>query len=183
MTETLPKKGGRKERDATFWKILSAALELDFRKGHLKWTMSELSRKSTITRSLIYYHFGRSKAGILQEAVRVVGEELVGLGPERVGMWRSGKMVDSLKAARALAKEAPYLGQFYLSHREKPTDVGSALRRIETEYLKKLATFFPAATDVDRRTLFTVFFGMCFSPFSDDNVIELLAESVRKVIG
>lgn len=171
----------RRKRDDTFFKVLDAALELDFRKGHMKWTMSELARKSGITRSLIYYHFGRSKISILQEAVRMMGEEMIGLKASRLELWRQGRMVESLKAARAIAKASPHIGQFYLAHRDRPTDIGEGLRRIEKEYLKKLGIFFPRANEAALRTLYTVFFGMCFSPLSDDGVIDLLADSIQRL--
>lgn len=176
-----PVKAGRKKRGETFWQVLNAALELDFRKGHMKWTMSELSRKSRITRSLIYYHFGRSKISILEEAVRMIGEEFMGLSAARLEMWRRGRMADSMKAARGLARTSPHVGQFYLTHRDRPTEIGEALRRLEREYIKKLGIFFPEASEAGLKTLFTAFFGMCFSPLSDDDVIDLLAESVRRL--
>jgi len=44
-------------KDDTFWKVLNTAIILDFNRGHLRWSMSELSRSSGITRSLIYYYF------------------------------------------------------------------------------------------------------------------------------
>lgn len=156
-------------------------MELDFRKGHMKWTMSELSRKSGITRSLIYYHFGRSKSGILEEAVRMIGEEFMGLNTARMEMWQSGRMVDSLKAARNIAKTSPHVGQFYLAHRDRSTEIGAALRKLERDYVKKLGIFFPRANESGLRTLFTVFFGMCFSPLSDDAVIDLLADSIKRL--
>lgn len=176
------KRRSRQPRDETFFKVLNAALELDFRKGHMRWTMSDLSRKSAITRSLIYYHFGRSKVGILQEAVRMIGEEFIGARPDRVQMWKEGKMVDSLKASRSLAKESPHIGQFYLAHRDRPTEIGESLRKIERDYLRKLGLLYPQMGDGELRTLFTVFFGVCFSPLSDDVVIDRLAESVRRLL-
>ena len=48
-------------KDETFWSVLYSAIELDFKRGHLRGTMSELSRMSNVTRSLIYYYFGKSK--------------------------------------------------------------------------------------------------------------------------
>ena len=183
MSATSEEGVGRKRRDETFWKVLSAAMELDFRKGHMKWTMSELSRRSGVTRSLIYYHFGRSKISILQEAVKVVGEDFVGLSANRLEMWSKGRMVDSLKSAREMARSAPHIGQFYLTHRDRPTEIGEALRRIEQVYLKKLGTFYPSLSETDLRALYTVFFGTCFAPLSDDGVIDRLAESIRRILG
>ena len=132
----------KKTRDETFWKVLNAALDLDFRKGHLKWTMSELSRKSSITRSLIYYHFGRSKAAILQEAVRVIGEQVIGVDPERLELWRTGNWNASVMHSRELMETSPSLLNFYLLHRSRPTEIGESLRGLETRYKRKLKAAF-----------------------------------------
>ena len=53
------------DKDETYWKILDAVIALEIRRGHQKWTISELSRLSGITRTLIYYYFGKSKLEIL----------------------------------------------------------------------------------------------------------------------
>ena len=85
------------KKDEAFWKILNAAIELDYKKGHLKWTMTELSRRSGVTRSLIYYYFGRQKAAILKEAVKIVGEEFVGLNERRTTAMCGGGVALSVK--------------------------------------------------------------------------------------
>ncbi|MCB0357357.1 MAG: helix-turn-helix transcriptional regulator, partial [Bdellovibrionales bacterium] len=100
--------------DENYWKILNAALELDVKKGHLKWTVSDLSRKSGITRSLIYYYFGRSKSSILNEAIKLIGHEVAGLTPEREEMWNLGDFIASMKQARRTIENAPYLSLFIL---------------------------------------------------------------------
>lgn len=170
-------------RDATFWKVLNAALELDFRKGHLKWTMSELSRKSGITRSLIYYHFGRSKIAILDEAVRVIGEEIAGIGSERMKMWKAGDWAGSIRATRAVSTQSPYLCNFYLLHRERPTEIGAALRDIESAYLKKLKVIFPELPEPGIRALFALFFGTAFAPLVNDQAVEYAIAALKTLVG
>lgn len=170
-------------RDAAFWKVLNSALELDFRRGHLKWTLSELSRKSGITRSLIYYHFGRSKVAILDEAVRVIGEEVVGLSAERMEMWSRGDWVASVRAARAISTKSPHLCNFYLIHRDRPTEIGKALRDIESSYLKKLETIFRGLPPEGIRALFGFFFGMTFGPRVDDAAAEYGVGVLKSLAG
>lgn len=173
----------RHPRDATFWKVLNAALELDFKKGHTKWTMSELSRKSGITRSLIYYHFGRSKLAILDLAIQVIGEEVVGISPERMALWKDGGWSASLRRTREVTSQAPFLGSFYLMHRDRPTDVGKSLRSLETNYMKKLQIMFPRLEPGEHRALFGVFFGVAFSPHVDDEAIEFFVAAIKTLIG
>lgn len=179
---SLPSSGSSK-RDAVFWKVLNSALELDSRRGHLKWTMSDLSRKSGITRSLIYYHFGRSKMAILDEAVRMIGQEIIGIGPERMALWRAGEWATAVRAARAITSQSSFLVTFYLVHRERPTDIGNSLREMEKAYLKKLETIFPGLPPAGIRALFALFFGATFGPLIDDAAIEFAANAVKSLTG
>lgn len=77
------------EKDKKFWTILETAIDLDFKKGHLRWTLSELSRAWGMSRPLIYYYFGQSKSKLLEEAVRLVGSEIMGLSEARLKLWES----------------------------------------------------------------------------------------------
>lgn len=176
-----PVKG--KQKDEAFWDVLNAALELDFRKGHLKWTMSELSRKAGITRSLIYYHFGQSKPGILVEAVKLVSSELLGTSRSRLDMWSQGKWYESIHRSRQVTASAPHLAQFYLMHRDRPTEIGQMLQDMEKTYLKKLRTIFPQLSDVQIRAVFTLFFGVVFCPLVDQAVIEVVVDKLKGVVG
>ena len=169
----------KRDRDQTFWKVLNAALDLDFRKGHLKWTMSELSRKSGITRSLIYYHFGRSKTAILQEAVRVIGEQLIGVDTERMEQWRTGDWTKALIRSRQLTHESPSLINFYFLHRSRPTEIGESLRALEGEYNKKLAVLFPHLDQIERQALFAFFWGVTFAPDVEQPAIEVAVKSLK----
>jgi AcrR family transcriptional regulator len=172
-----------RSRDAGFWKVLNSALELDFRKGHMKWTMSELSRKSGITRSLIYYHFGRLKIQILNEAVDVIGEQLIGISEERMLLWQKGDWTKSMEATRQTLSQAPFLCNFYLIHRERPTEIGSAIRKLERAYLKKLEKFFPKLPPEGIKALFAFFFGMTFSPLVDTEAIGFGVGVLKNLTG
>jgi AcrR family transcriptional regulator len=134
------------KKDKIYWAVLSSAIELDFKKGHLKWTLSEVSRKAKVTRSLIYYYFGRSKIGILEEACRVIGDELIGLTPQ-IQMWQDGKFIDSLKLARSPYPKAPFLSSFIQSHIRKDNATGENLRHLEKQFLKRIEGFFPQLSE------------------------------------
>ncbi len=176
-------KSAAKKRDEVFWKVLNSALELDFRKGYLKWTMSELSRKSSITRSLIYYHFGRSKLSILQEAVNVIGTELIGVDNERMQMWAEGRWADSMSKTRHVLAMAPSLCSFYLLHRERPTEIGEAMRKLEKAYIKKLETIFHSLPPEGILAVSAFFFGITFSPTMTDDAVDYAVKALQSFVG
>lgn len=154
----------KNKKDDIYWAVLNCALELEFKKGHLKWTMTELSRKSKITRSLIYYYFGRSKMDILQAAVSIIGEEFVGIGNDRLELWMNGKFEESLLEARQFYDKTPHLCAFYLNYRSKPNDIGHGLLKLEKSFIRKMKKFAPKASNEQINTMFAVYFGIAFSP-------------------
>lgn len=171
------------KKDEAFWKILSAAIELEHKKGHLRWTMTELGRRSGVTRSLIYYYFGRSKVDILKSGVKLIGEDFVGLNERRMAMWKNGKFFESMKESHDMYEQAPYLCSFYLNYRSAPNEIGESLRDIEKVFLKRIKQFLPSLSEAQVRAVFSVYFGLVFSPFSSDQVIQEAIPLLTRIFG
>lgn len=165
-------------KDETFWSVLNSAIELDFKRGHLRWTMSELSRMSKITRSLIYYYFGKSKEAILLEAVKLIGEEFFGLNASRIDLWQKGQIADSVLQTRRLMEKCPHMGTFYMVHREEQTEIGASLRQLESEYKQKLKRFFSKAPDPGLEAIFGLFMGLVITPGLSDDAIRIAVDGV-----
>lgn len=166
-------------KDEVFWKVLNAALELDIKKGHLKWTFSDLSRRSGITRSLIYYYFGPSKVAILDAAILVIGEELVGLTPGRLQMWKDGLHIESMVEARSLFEKAPFIPIFIMIHQQAATPMGEALRKIETDFLNKIKAFHPTLQSDTIRAIYAIYFGCTFAPGVDRGAIQQVIRAIQ----
>jgi AcrR family transcriptional regulator len=169
-------------KDETYWKVLDAAVELDFRKGHLRWTMSDLSRLSGVTRSLVYYYFGSEKMAILQDAAKLIGEEFFGLNEQRLQMWKNGKISASVISSRRLLEQRKYMAAFYLVHRTAPTAIGESLRGLEAEYTQKLQRFFPTLSAEVSAGIFGLFFGLVIGPNIGDDIIVRVVDSALKQI-
>jgi AcrR family transcriptional regulator len=167
-----------------FWKILNTAIELDFRKGHLRWSMSELARSSGITRSLIYYYFGKDKHQILLEAVKALSTHVLGLDPRRMAQWQEGRLREAILEGYTGVQLSPTLPIFYLLHRRSEGGIGDAFREMEARYLEKIKSVFPKFSDDDRRTLFGVLFGVVVTPFTTETsinrAIDLLEQTLKR---
>ena len=171
-----------KNKDETFWSVLNSAIELDFRRGHQRWTMSELSRTSGVTRSLIYYYFGKSKESILLEAVKLVGEEFFGLNESRVELWQKGQIVESVLLSRGLLEKAPFMTAFYVVHRDKETDLGQSIRQLESEYRQKLQRFFPKNSPAELDALFALFSGLVMTPRLSQESVQTAVRLVLQLV-
>ncbi|MCB0408021.1 MAG: TetR/AcrR family transcriptional regulator [Bdellovibrionales bacterium] len=170
----------RPKKDDVYWKVLSSTIELDLRKGHQKWTLSELSRSSKVTRSLIYYYFGRSKIGILEEAIKIIGEELVGLNSDRFHLWEKGLFLESLQQARSFHEKAPYISAFVMANVRANNPMGDQLRKIEKKFLEKIRQFFPHLSQDQVIAIYTIYWGAVFCPLGNENSLMYVIDSLKK---
>ncbi len=172
----------KNKKDEVYWQVLNCAIELEFKKGHLKWTMTELARKSKITRSLIYYYFGQSKIDILRAAVDIIGKEFTGVDNlKRMELWLKEDFEQSLIEAREIYEKMPHLCSFYLNYREKNNEIGEALQQIEKSFMKKIKVRAPKATQQQINTLFAVYFGIGYSPFVGRAEIKIFAQFIKQI--
>lgn len=167
-------------KDENYWKILNAALELDVKKGHLKWTVSDLSRKSRVTRSLIYYYFGRSKLELLKEAIHLIGSEISGLTSSRDQLWGDGDLLESLGRARAIYEKAPFICQFIYEHQNQSNEIGISLREVQDRFREKLKKYFSVEESAGVRALFGVYWGLLFAPEQDHESHQIAIEYLKR---
>jgi AcrR family transcriptional regulator len=170
-------------KDDLFWQILDAALQLECTKGHLRWKMTDLSRTSGVTRSLIYYYFGNSKLKIIQEAIRLMGEEFFGLSEERMALWREGRSAESLQKTRDLVRRTPHIVIFYLQQRRAGNSLAQEIQRLEQRYLEKLRSRYPNAPQERLIASFYALLGVAaLADVSDETlvgVINVLTNALR----
>lgn len=167
-------------KDQTYWSIFDAVARLDIQKGHLNWTISDLSRASKVSRSLIYYYFGQSKETIMQSAVDFLGQEYFGLSEHRMALWQKGQILESILNTREMFCRAPYIAFFYLARRSMNTAVGERLREYESGLRKKIKTFSPASSEPQIEALAAVFFGLVTCPQTDTAAIKAAIELILK---
>lgn len=172
------------KKDEIYWKILNSALILELRHGHQKWTMTRLARASGVSRTLIYYYFGRSKLDILGEAVSLFGVELAGATAERRELWKQGRLAETFLATRRLVERSPALVPFYFLNRAQDSALGRAIRKQEEAFRSKLAAFFPSLSATRRDAAFALFFGIPFcgelSEKAVREALELLSAGLGK---
>jgi AcrR family transcriptional regulator len=160
-------------KEETFRRVLASALTLDAKLGHLRWSVSQLSEASGVSRSRIYYYFRGAKATILLEAVRLLGKEVGGLTPAQLRHWDRLEIAESVIQARRLLSRFPSLVGFYYSHRGDPTPVGAAIRKIESEHLEKVRRHFHGFPESSLQAVAGALIGLSFS-------LHLSEEAVRE---
>jgi len=167
------------EKDQIYWKVLKTAMALDFKRGHQKWTMAELSRVSGIKRPLIYYYFGKLRNEILLAGVKVLGEECFGLSDRRLQLWQNKEMSTSIRESRQFMLEHPELAGFYFLHRLKQTPIGEAIKSLESKYCQKFQRFFPHLNSDQQEQMSAFFFGLVFTPNLSEAALESCLKSIK----
>jgi len=158
-------------KDQQYWRVLDAVIRLEVTRGHLKWKLTEVSRLSGVGRPLIYYYFGKSKPEIIRTALKVIGDEFFGLSPERLKLWQSGRIAESIQRTRELMTKAPHVMEFYFHWRHQKGEIGDHFRTMERRYRKKLQELMPDYGEPEREALFAGLFG--FSLLQDISVESL----------
>ena len=170
----------KQEKDDVYWLVFTTVLNLEFKFGHQRWTISQLSRSSGISRPLIYYYFGKSKPQIVLEAVRILGDVIAGLPDKNIEMWKTGHLVEEVLETRQLLAKAPNMIAFYFSRRNDTNEIGNAIRAIETKFMKKLSDFFPDMPRPQLEGFFAVFIGLTFSLNISDDAVKAIIDAVFK---
>ncbi len=127
----LPEGSGPK--DETYYKICNAVLQLQVEKGDLKWRVSDIAKYSGVTRSLIYYYFGKEKEVIYEEAVRFMLDFFLP-SPDDVSVGirvRMERIIEHLS-------EMPYLFVLFYLEKDQPTKVGELIREREERVIKRI---------------------------------------------
>jgi AcrR family transcriptional regulator len=151
-------------KDELFWRVFDSVIRLECTRGHLKWKMTDLSRMSGVTRTLIYYYFGKSKIELVQSAIKVIGGEFFGLDPSVHSSWERGDFLRSIELTRQLFRKAPYTGVFYLTQRQPGAVFQAEILDLERRYLQRLARFYPRASEEKLHLLFAALLGMVWLP-------------------
>lgn len=172
----------QQDKEEVYKSVLNAAIELEIQLGHLKWTYTLLSKKSKISRPLIYYYFGKEKINIILEACNLFGQILAGTTQERMKAWEEGNIEAMLEQTRVLLSNYPYLTPYYFLYRNKDNEVGALIRRYEDDGFKKRKKFFPNLNDSEQRIMFAFHLGLVTFPHIEGADIGNACSAIKKLL-
>lgn len=159
------------EKDDIYFKICNSVLKLELSTGHLKWKLSEVARDADVTRSLIYYYFGKEKETILKEACRfmlsfIFTEEFM----------ESDDPMQRFKDNILKIKKMPYLLAHFALAKNDESELGEEIRRAENEHFRRQLIKYPKNTIEDIHRVYAAQLGILFyQRFSDEEIDKILA--------
>lgn len=159
-------------------KFVSSVFRFEVAKGHLKWRVTEVARHSGIKRTLIYYHFGKTKKDIFNHCFEIVMNDFYGLSPEREIVARSGRLLECVKCGYDMFHRSPEFMVFYFYWRFKKSPIQDRLIQIERAYQDKLRILFPHLGSQQIQALHAAVQGVVTSPFLKETEFELALNQI-----
>lgn len=170
------------KKDAIFWKILDSAIKLEIKKGAGKWSLSELSRVSKVNRPLIYYYFGKDKNQIMISAVRILGELLFGVDPQRKTHWAEGNIAASIEMTCGEIREAPHIILFYLQQRQPGSLYEKEIIALEKKFYQRIKSYSPKVKDETLRAIYSMVIGCIALNDLTHESIEAVANQIKAML-
>lgn len=150
-------------KDDKYWAILNSCIQLEISHGHLLWKLSDLHRKSKVSRTLIYYYFGKNKKNIVLEACHYFGRILSGTDEKLMKLYEQNNMTEAMFVNKEMLLKLPSLIPFYFLYRNSKNEIGEIIRDYELRGIKKRKHFFPKLNETELRVLFSLQMGLSLS--------------------
>lgn len=162
-------KGAVRTKDATYFKICNAVMKLEVSKGHLVWRLSDIAKEADVTRSLIYYYFGKEKEIILGEAFRYMIDLFFNLDRKD-----SMGLVERINFVIKQMKSMPWVFILFYLQKDQDTEVGELLKSAEEKLLTILQKDFPEMSHTDILKIYLLQLGsVCHKRLDEKDLSEV----------
>jgi|GEM_PF-6236216 len=145
------------------FQVSLSVFSLESSKGHLGWKVTELERKSKMSRSLIYRYLGSSKQEIYDSAFDIFINEFYGFSD--LEALSRDNFANKIKGARHLMEAHPEAILFYQKWRATTSPKADVFKKIEGKFQKNLSLIFPKASKDGLKVLHGYIHGLVTSPF------------------
>lgn len=156
-------------KEDVFFEICNAVLKLEVQKGHLCWKISDVARVSGVTRSLIYYYFGKEKEVILSEAWKF----MLQLFFENSGDQPESGIINRMQNILKYVEKMPYLMVLFYLEKGKDTEFAQQIRKCEESLFEKLAIEYPQKTKNEIEQIYMMELGSIIFKLAPNRVDEV----------
>lgn len=142
-------------KDEVFYRICNAVLKLEVEKGNLNWRLSDVSREADVTRSLIYYYFGKEKEIILEEAYKFMLDVIFDVDDKNSGLPFNERTNIAIKTVM----EMPYVFVLFFLEKNRDTKISRMIKDTEEKHLRRLSKEFKDASPEAIKRMYLVQLG------------------------
>lgn len=134
--------------------VFNMILKLEVSKGHLQWKISEIARFTKISRTLIYYHFGKDKEELLKQAWDYTLTVFFATKEnEKYGIRKRMENVISE------INKAPFLFVLFFLEKSSNSHIGDMIRKAEKDLFKVLSDQYPQYSENDIKKIYLLELG------------------------
>lgn len=162
-------------KEEIYFAVCNAILKMEVAKGHLQWTLSDVSRESGVTRSLIYYYFGKEKNVVLEEAYKFVISHIFNM--ERT---KTVGIRDRLRAVLIDVKAMPFLFVLYYLEKNAGTQFGKMINEAEALLMKAMKHEFPELSENQILEIYLKELGAIAYQLPPERVEHLFTDYIKK---
>ncbi|MFV8250348.1 TetR/AcrR family transcriptional regulator [Bdellovibrio bacteriovorus] len=162
-------------KEEIYFAVCNAILKMEVAKGHLAWTLSDISRESNVTRSLIYYYFGKEKDKVLEEAYKFVISHIFNM--ERT---KTVGIRERLRDVLRDVKNMPYLFVLYYLEKNAGTQFGKMINEAEALLMKAMKIEFPDLSEIQILEIYLKELGAIAFQLPPERVNDLFADYIKK---
>lgn len=160
-------------KEEIYFAVCNAILKMEVAKGHLQWTLSDISRESDVTRSLIYYYFGKEKDLVLAEAYKFIISNFFNI--ERT---KTMGIRERLRKVLTDLKSMPYLFVLYYLEKNTGGEFGKMIQEAESLLLKNMKNEFPQLTETQILEVYLKEIGAIAYQIPPEKVPDLFADYI-----
>lgn len=134
--------------ESAIFAICNNVLKLEVEKGHLNWSLSAVARAAGVSRSLIYYYFGKEKDVILNESMRYMLKVFYEKqDPNEPIHSRMSRVLETMS-------QMPYAFVLYFLSRKNGSEFFEEIENAENKHLSHLQKEFPSLSDNERLRIY-----------------------------
>lgn len=151
----------KRSKKDTFLKISHAVFQLEESQGHLRWKVTDLVRKTKLSRSLVYEYMGSSKKEILLSALRSFIHDFYGFDESSQDV-SSARQIQKARERISLYPEAAI---FYQKWRARESWLQLEFAAIEKKFQQRLKDLHPYLSDLQILGIHAAIHGLVTAPF------------------
>ncbi|TNE98147.1 MAG: TetR/AcrR family transcriptional regulator [Deltaproteobacteria bacterium] len=164
-------------KDETFFKICNSVMKMEVAKGHLEWRLSDIAKDADVTRSLIYYYFGKEKDLILEEAFRYMIDLFYNL--ERKN---SMNIIDRLNFVLGNLKTMPWVFVLFYLQKDADNKIGELIRNAEARLLEIFQEDYPELDETAFKKLYVLQLGcVAHKGLSEQDVAGIFMNELQRL--
>lgn len=169
----------KETKNETIQKLSEAIFELESSKGHLAWKVTDIVRKTKLSRSLIYRYLGSSKKDMLLSSLNNFVSDFYRFEPVGDNLT----FPDMILEARLRVYNRPEAILFYQKWRARESWLQNEFILVEKKFQRQLKKDFPGLTAVQILSLHTVIHGLVTAPFlNPEQSAKVCEEMLREFI-